>query len=220
MSSVISGQTTSAGRLIILNKADWSIEVNKEITAEYSESVTDGTKVVLVRRPGGEIKVYGEVGGIEIPAPTGEVWYLNTSTPLTQVLNTTSKNMIDGNTATNTGQNWRANGGSYGISFDEPNTIQGMEYKCYIPYGDPDGWYSSANDSVEVYKSNDNANWTLVKHFDAPTISHHETGRVDFRLVFDASETARYFTCWAAETSGYLAFSGGITMRVAEIEVF
>ena len=219
MSTIISGQTTSPGRLMIINKSDWTIEINKEITNNFSESVSDGSKIVLIRLPDGEIQVYREVGGIEIPAPTGEVWVSTTHTPLASTLNVTSKNMIDGNKDAVLAPNWNYHG-SYGISFDEPKTIQGMEVFCKYTYGDVDEWYGAGYDSVEVYKSNDNANWTLVKHFDAPTISYHAPVRFDFRLVFDYSETAQYFTVWNAESSSYLAVEGGAILRVAEIEVF
>jgi len=61
----ISGLNNKDGRLIIINEADWSVEVNKETTASpedgYEETVDAGTKLVVFRRTSGEIEAYGNV---------------------------------------------------------------------------------------------------------------------------------------------------------------
>ena len=61
----ISGLNNEAGKLIIINESDWSVEINEDIDASpetgYEKTVTSGTKTVIFKRATGEIEAYGNV---------------------------------------------------------------------------------------------------------------------------------------------------------------
>jgi hypothetical protein len=79
----ISGLNNEDGKLIIINEADWTVEVNEDISASpdtgYEKIVVSGTKLVAFRRSTGEIEAFGNV----LPSETsisgsgeeGDTWY-------------------------------------------------------------------------------------------------------------------------------------------------
>lgn len=63
---IISGLNNKAGRVIIIDESDWSVEANEEVTASPEEgyTITDleaGKKLVVFRQSTGEIEAYGNV---------------------------------------------------------------------------------------------------------------------------------------------------------------
>lgn len=218
---IVAGDINKDAWVVVINESDWTVEsATLESIGAYEIYTTSGTKTVVTTDIYGEAYGYGAVipAAPPLPTRTGEVWISGTATPLSVTLNTTTKNMIDGNYSQSGNINWGSHA-SFGVDFGKLGTIHGMDYICWLAYGDPDGWNTTSSDSIEVYKSDDNITWTLVQRFDAPEIISHSLQRVDFRLYFNEFHTARYFTAWNAEDS-YLAFNNGTIPRVAEIEVF
>lgn len=216
----IEGNVSEQSRVLILSESDFSIENSTVESGTYEiEGLSSGRKLVVARSNSGQAAGYGYVDPTYYNiTPTDGIWYSNTATPLTQVLNIGMTGLINGNYVDPVGTNWNYHG-SYGVDLGKEATINGLNIFCWCTFGDPTNWYTANHDSVEVYKSNDNANWTLVQRFDGPPIFFHATQRFDFRLTFNSAQTARYFTVWNAESSSFLAASGGVVLRASEIEI-
>ncbi len=140
------------------------------------------------------------------------------SSPLTSTLSTSTVALIDGNVDIAAAPNW-INTLSNGVGFAEPGTINGIDVYNWAAYGDSDSWRAADDGHVEVYKSNDNAIWTLVKDYDQPPVFSHSTGRFNFRCTFDAAETAKYFKVRNGGPNT-LVTGGNAPPRASEIEVF
>jgi hypothetical protein len=61
----ISGRNNTSGKLVIINEADWSVELEEDLSPNYDtayeKTVSSGTKLVVFRQTDGEVEAYGNV---------------------------------------------------------------------------------------------------------------------------------------------------------------
>jgi flavin-binding protein dodecin len=131
--------------------------------------------------------------------------------------------LIDGIRHINIGNVFLVNN-SYGfdLSTSSGATINGMSVYGNISLGSVSGsvWDNAARDSVKVWASNDNVNWSEVEQFDAPPIIKGlGLGNWGFTLTLSTPQTNyRYYKISNAE-SDYLTISSN-QINPGEIEVF
>lgn len=122
---------------------------------------------------------------------------------------------------------WVVNNGwstheAWGVDLGSSKSVSKL--RCYgtSAAGVTEAWYGANYDSMKVLKSDDNANWTLVEQFDAPSILGSGSGTqnwVYWDLVFSGGpQSARYWKVVCVDTN--LAVSTGATLRPAEIEAY
>jgi len=108
----------------------------------------------------------------------------------------------------------------YGLDLGSSQLVSKLICRAAVSHT-PTGWYSSAHDSVTVYKSDDGSAWSEVETFDGPPIVHSAYLEAAFELELSSPQTARYFKVRNAESSSTLATSpGGASLMVSEIEAY
>jgi len=108
----------------------------------------------------------------------------------------------------------------YGLDLGSSQTVDSIVCRATLSNA-PIDWYSSAHDSVTVYKSDDGSTWTEVEQFDGPPIIHAAFMEMAFELEFASSQTARFFKVRNAESSSTLGTTpGGASILVSEIEAY
>lgn len=108
---------------------------------------------------------------------------------------------------------------AYGIDLKSKQTIDYLMIYCtHASGGSLTAYYGTGYDSMKVLKSDDNASWELVETFDAPPITVSEAYHCGIKLEFFEVQIARYFKVVSIDTN--IAFTGGVTGKVQEIEVY
>lgn len=108
---------------------------------------------------------------------------------------------------------------AYGLDLGSSKEVSLL--KLYLTHActDVDSYYAAGYDSMDVFKSDDNANWTFVESYDAPPIFFHEDYHIGIELEFISSVTARYFKVVSRDNN--IAFgTGGCSGKVREIEAY
>lgn len=76
---IISGLNNKAGKVIVIDESDWSVEANEDVTAQpdngYEITVAAGQKLVVFRQSTGEIEAYGNVTAYEPPLGYDPLYY-------------------------------------------------------------------------------------------------------------------------------------------------
>lgn len=110
---------------------------------------------------------------------------------------------------------WLANY-SYGLNLGAQRQVSNIYCSCYTATFS-NSWYGANNDSVEVFKSNDNSTWTSVEQFDAPPITQISTFFLYFTLALSAPETAQYFKVVAIDPGALAIGVGGTSIALRGI---
>jgi hypothetical protein len=75
--AIISGLNNKAGKVIVIDESDWSVEANEDVTAQpddgYEITVTAGQKLVVFRQSTGEIEAFGNITAADDPVTAQ--WY-------------------------------------------------------------------------------------------------------------------------------------------------
>lgn len=100
---------------------------------------------------------------------------------------------------------------AFGLDLGSPKAV-----KTIIVYDNQENtvWLDGNRDSMDVYKSDDNMNWTLVDHFDGPTRLAKQ-----FTLELSLPHTARYFKVWNTEFQS-LCVEGFQSIAITELEFY
>lgn len=226
--SIISGLNNEAGKVIVINESDWSVEANEDVTAQPDTGyeitgLAAGQKLVVFRQESGEIEAFGNITAEALPEAVDGLRKSSDSSPLTSVLDTGISDLVDGGrfTQVSVATSWDLNF-SWGVDLSTPGTINGLDVWCETTRDDVllDQWFGASNDSCALYYSNDNANWTFIEQIDSPAIIYAEIGYFAFRCPFSSSQTGRYFKVKNAEVSQlYVKGGGSGGLRIAEIEL-
>ena len=109
---------------------------------------------------------------------------------------------------------------SYGFDLGSPTEIQTII--VYTRHGSAtlfhEFWISSQD--IEVYSSDDNVTYALVKTFNRPPIYNPAANRFDFTLQLDSPVTARYFKVRNPSTSNLAVYQGSQIIQLTEMEAY
>jgi hypothetical protein len=199
------GVTARCGSSSSSSSSTSSTSSSSESNSSSSSSESSTTTVVL--------SACGSCDGLKLTTDT---------TPSAATL-ISAPQLIDGIRHINIGNVFLVNN-SYGfdLSTSSGATINGMSVYGNISLGSVSGsvWDNAARDSVKVWASNDNVNWSEVEQFDAPPIIKGlGLGNWGFTLTLSTPQTNyRYYKISNAE-SDYLTISSN-QINPGEIEVF
>lgn len=113
------------------------------------------------------------------------------TSPLTSTLQD-EPDVVDGDRYTSIAAGWQ-NGHSYGFDFGKSTEIAGLDIWVFVNTTGTFTSWVAANDLFGAYKSDDNANWTLIQLFDGPPLLSTAPYSCAFRCEFDTPQSARYF---------------------------
>lgn len=105
---------------------------------------------------------------------------------------------------------------SYAFNLGQQRQVSNIYCSCYTAVFSS-SWYGPNNDSVQVFKSNDNSTWTLVEQFDAPPITQISTFFLYFTLSLATPQPAQYFKVVAIDPGALAIGIGGMSIKLRGI---
>ena len=119
-----------------------------------------------------------------------------------------------------TADEWWLSQYAYGIDLASPKLVSRITVGLIVSTGAAGGWWAGyEGNQMDVYKSDDNANWTLVGVFDAPDTSDHDEALCKVVLDFGGNHTARYFKVVNSDPQ-QLTSAFGYAYGISEMQLY